>query len=111
LQNVALATERAHLTTEAAGQIARQARVRRVEPFHFSTRYAGQHQRMQDEVMAAFTGHSHRIILTLTHCTDSVLTNKTRKLRSSEPIPLFSESMAKDLRLTALKASGLQQFK
>jgi ribonuclease Z len=52
--DVALATERAHLTTEAAGQIARQAGVRRVEPFHFSPRYAGEDERMQSEVMAAF---------------------------------------------------------
>jgi ribonuclease Z len=56
--DVALATERAHLTTEAAGQIARQAGVRRVEPFHFSTRYAGERERMQNEVMAAFAGRS-----------------------------------------------------
>ena len=54
--NIALATERAHLTTEAAGQIARQAGVRRVEPFHFSPRYAGNYQQMQNEVMAAFMG-------------------------------------------------------
>ena len=54
--DIALATERAHLTTEAAGQIARLAGVRRVEPFHFSPRYAGNYQRMQSEVMAAFTG-------------------------------------------------------
>ena len=55
--DVALATERAHLTTEAAGQIARQAGVRRIEPFHFSTRYTGEDDRMQNEVMAAFAGH------------------------------------------------------
>jgi ribonuclease Z len=54
--DVALATERAHLTTEAAGQIARQAGVRRVEPFHFSPRYAGEDERMQNEVMVAFAG-------------------------------------------------------
>jgi ribonuclease Z len=57
--DIALATERAHLTTEAAGQIARQAGVRRVEPFHFSPRYAGNYQQMQNEVMAAFMGQ-HR---------------------------------------------------
>ncbi len=34
--DVALAAERAHLTTAAAGSIAREAAVRRVEPFHFS---------------------------------------------------------------------------
>lgn len=54
--DVALAAERAHLTTEAAGQIAREAGVRRVEPFHFSPRYAGEDERMQNEVMAAFAG-------------------------------------------------------
>ena len=55
--DVALATERAHLTTDAAGQIARQAGVRRVEPFHFSPRYAGEDERMVNEVAAAFAGH------------------------------------------------------
>ncbi len=54
--DAALAGERAHLTTTAAGQIAREARVRRVEPFHFSPRYAGEGERMLAEVMAAFGG-------------------------------------------------------
>jgi ribonuclease Z len=49
-----LAADRAHLTTAAAGEIARQAHVRRVEPFHFSARYYGQEQRMLAEVAAAF---------------------------------------------------------
>ena len=52
--DVELARERAHLTTAAAGQIAREAGVRRVEPFHFSPRYAGEEERMLNEVMAAF---------------------------------------------------------
>jgi ribonuclease Z len=30
--------------------------VRRVEPFHFSSRYPGQEERMLNEVMAAFAG-------------------------------------------------------
>jgi ribonuclease Z len=51
-----LAAERSHLTTAAAGTIARQAGVRRVEPFHFSPRYAGQEERMLNEVDAAFAG-------------------------------------------------------
>ena len=51
----ALARDRAHLTTTAAGEIAREANVRRVEPFHFSPRYAGEPQRMLAEVSAAFT--------------------------------------------------------
>jgi ribonuclease Z len=52
--DAALARERAHLTTTAAGEIAREANVRRVEPFHFSPRYAGEQERMLAEVMAAF---------------------------------------------------------
>ena len=52
--NAALAAERAHLTTRAAGEIARAAGVRRVEPFHFSPRYGGEEERMVAEVMAAF---------------------------------------------------------
>jgi ribonuclease Z len=54
--DTALATERAHLTTAAAGRLAREARVRRVESFHFSPRYNGQEARMLDEVMTAFAG-------------------------------------------------------
>jgi ribonuclease Z len=54
--DTALATERAHLTTTAAGSIAREAGVRCVEPFHFSTRYTGQDDQMLNEVIAAFTG-------------------------------------------------------
>jgi ribonuclease Z len=54
--DAALAAERAHLTTSAAGRIARQAGVREVEPFHFSPRYAGEEARMLSEVMAAFAG-------------------------------------------------------
>jgi ribonuclease Z len=53
-----LATERAHLTTDAAGRLARAAGVRRVEPFHFSPRYSGQEARMMSEVMAAFVRES-----------------------------------------------------
>lgn len=51
-----LAGQRAHLTTTAAGEIARRAGVRRVEPFHFSPRYAGEEERMLAEVTAAFAG-------------------------------------------------------
>jgi ribonuclease Z len=52
--DTALAAERAHLTTTAAGEIARQAGARRVEPFHFSSRYSGEEARLLDEVQAAF---------------------------------------------------------
>ena len=51
-----LAAERAHLTTTAAGSIAREAAVRRVEPFHFSPRYSGQEERLLNEVLLAFAG-------------------------------------------------------
>ena len=54
--DVGLAAERAHLSTTAAGAIARAAGVRRVEPFHFSARYAGEDARMVAEVMEAFEG-------------------------------------------------------
>jgi ribonuclease Z len=58
--DAALARERAHLTTKAAGEIARESNVRRVEPFHFSPRYAGDEARMLAEVTAAFGGsHAH----------------------------------------------------
>jgi ribonuclease Z len=56
-----LAAERSHLTTGAAGMIAREARVRRVEPFHFSPRYAGQDVRMLNEVNAAFEGRQPEV--------------------------------------------------
>jgi ribonuclease Z len=52
--DAALARERAHLTTTAAGEIAREANVRRVEPFHFSRRYALEQERMLAEVTTAF---------------------------------------------------------
>jgi ribonuclease Z len=54
--DAALAAERAHLTTVAAGRIARDARVRRIEPFHFSPRYAGEEQRLLSDAIAAFNG-------------------------------------------------------
>ncbi len=54
--DVALAAERRHLTTVAAGSIAREARVRRIEPFHFSPRYERNETRMLNEVMTEFIG-------------------------------------------------------
>lgn len=48
------ARERAHLTTKAAGEIARAAAVGKVEPFHFSPRYEGEAERMLAEVAEAF---------------------------------------------------------
>lgn len=51
-----LAKERAHLTTRAAGEVARAAGVKRVEPFHLSPRYQGKEKQMIAEVTAAFSG-------------------------------------------------------
>lgn len=48
------ARARAHLTTTAAGEMARAAGVRRLEPFHFSPRYEGEEARMLAEVETAF---------------------------------------------------------
>ena len=50
----AQADARAHLTTRTAGEIARAAQVRRVEPFHFSPRYEGEEDQMIGEVRTAF---------------------------------------------------------
>ena len=50
------ARARAHLTTRAAGEIARLAGARRLEPFHFSPRYEGEEERMLAEAEAAFRG-------------------------------------------------------
>ena len=52
--DAARAFDRAHLTTTAAGEIARAAGARRMEPFHFSPRYDGQEAMMLAEVDAAF---------------------------------------------------------
>jgi ribonuclease Z len=48
------AQERAHLTTSAAGEIARAAGARRVEPFHFSPRNDLGEEDLLAEVRAAF---------------------------------------------------------
>jgi ribonuclease Z len=50
------AERRAHLTTRAAGEIARAAGARRIEPFHFSPRYLDREAAMLAEVEAAFAG-------------------------------------------------------
>ena len=52
--------DRAHLTTAAAGEIARAAGARRVEPFHFSPRHQGAEDAMLAEVDAAFRGAVER---------------------------------------------------
>ncbi|MCK8787791.1 MBL fold metallo-hydrolase [Roseomonas sp. NAR14] len=55
-EDAPLAAARGHLTTRAAGEIAHAAGALRVEPFHFSPRYAGEEARLLAEVAAAFGG-------------------------------------------------------
>ena len=55
-EDAAVAADRRHLTTRAAGEIAREAGARCVEPFHFSPRYQGQEARLLAEVAAAAAG-------------------------------------------------------
>ncbi|WP_237214748.1 MBL fold metallo-hydrolase [Falsiroseomonas oryziterrae] len=52
--DAAIAADRMHLTTRAAGSIAREAGVRRLAPFHLSPRYAGQEAAWTAEIEAAF---------------------------------------------------------
>jgi len=53
-EDAAHAAQRMHLTTAAAGAIARAAGARRVVPFHLSPRHLGQEARWQAEIEAAF---------------------------------------------------------
>jgi ribonuclease Z len=52
------ARDRAHLTARQAGEIAREAGVQRVIPFHFSPRHLGAEQELRREVEEAFQGIS-----------------------------------------------------
>lgn len=54
-----LAHGRGHLTTTAAGEIARAAHARRVIPFHFSPRYLEEEERRLAEVEQAFSKGAH----------------------------------------------------
>ncbi|WP_207191698.1 MBL fold metallo-hydrolase, partial [Paracraurococcus ruber] len=51
--DAAHALDRRHLTTRAAGEIARAAGATRIEPFHFSPRYEDAEARLLAEVLAA----------------------------------------------------------
>ena len=50
------ARDRAHLTARQAGELAREARVERVFPFHFSPRHLGEEEELRRELQAAFRG-------------------------------------------------------
>jgi len=50
------ARDRAHLTARQAGELAREARVARVIPFHFSPRHLGHEQELRRELDEAFHG-------------------------------------------------------
>lgn len=52
------AADRMHLTTTQAGTLACLADVRRLEPFHFSPRHAGEETRLRQEVADAFAGRA-----------------------------------------------------
>lgn len=52
--DAALAADRMHMTTAAAGGIAREAGVRRLEPFHLSPRYTGEEAAWLAEIETAF---------------------------------------------------------
>jgi ribonuclease Z len=45
-----------HLTAHQAGRLAREAGVKRLVPFHFSPKYAGEEGRLTGEAQAAFRG-------------------------------------------------------
>ena len=51
-----IAAERRHLTAAQAGALARAAGVKRVVPFHFSSRYRGCEGQLREEVADAFEG-------------------------------------------------------
>ncbi|MBI4515855.1 MAG: ribonuclease Z [Deltaproteobacteria bacterium] len=50
------AARRYHMTARQAGTLARLARVKRLEVFHFSPRYEGDAERLRAEAAAAFAG-------------------------------------------------------
>jgi ribonuclease Z len=53
-ESVERASDTAHLTAGQAGLLAREARAKRVIPFHFSARHPGAEARIRAQVMAAF---------------------------------------------------------
>ena len=56
IQDQVLAARTQHLITRACGEIARDAGVARLVPFHFSKRYEGKLESVYDEITKAFGG-------------------------------------------------------
>jgi ribonuclease Z len=52
-----LAKKKHHLTARRAGQLAANAQVKQFTVFHFSPRYTGMEQRLQEEARAAAEHH------------------------------------------------------
>jgi ribonuclease Z len=55
-EDCAHAARKAHLTASQAGRIAREAGVKLAVPFHFSTRYFPDEQRLREEFEQSFRG-------------------------------------------------------
>ena len=55
-EHAAQAAQKCHLTAGQAGELARRAGVRAVEPFHFSPRYQGREGVLRRELAEAFAG-------------------------------------------------------
>ncbi|HLA75656.1 MAG TPA: ribonuclease Z, partial [Gammaproteobacteria bacterium] len=51
------AMEKYHLTARQAGMLARAAHAKKIIPFHFSPKYAGQEPRLREELHDAYTGN------------------------------------------------------
>lgn len=62
-EEVANAKKKYHLTAQQAGWLAKQARVQRLIPFHFSSKYAGREQTLIDEALAAFSSENNSLLV------------------------------------------------
>ena len=58
----AMAKERFHLTATQAGLLAREAKVTRLIPFHFSPRYEREPIRLKEEALRAFAGSNNQAL-------------------------------------------------
>ena len=61
LKDQALATANGHLTTRACGELAIEARVKKLVPFHFSKRYGGEAEDVYREVQAGCAEAARRL--------------------------------------------------